>query len=271
MQIVGIMLVRNEDRFVGQALRNVLPFCDRMIVANHQSTDRTGEIVDELRTQYPNLDHYHIRHGHESHTLIQEFAGTPTWVFAVDGDEIYDPEGLVVLRQRLETGEFDSWWIVFGNVLNCIILDESNKNASGYLAPPCRSMTKLYNFNTITAWDGPCGERLHDGRITFKPGYDASKRLNLHESLSWEESPYRCLHMCFLSRSSLERKSDAPIARPSMIDFSMLGPLRSFLYRVARCFGLSISVSPVKKGKYMRGALMTKDVTPFFVDNLSKY
>ena len=39
--IVGIVLVRNEDVFVEQAIRNVAAFCDRIHVADHVSTDRT--------------------------------------------------------------------------------------------------------------------------------------------------------------------------------------------------------------------------------------
>ena len=37
----------------------------------------------------------------ESHFLINGTAGTRTWIFAVDGDEIYDPVGLAKLRQEV--------------------------------------------------------------------------------------------------------------------------------------------------------------------------
>ena len=40
-EIIGIALVRNEDIFVERALRNTIDFCDRLIVADHQSTDGT--------------------------------------------------------------------------------------------------------------------------------------------------------------------------------------------------------------------------------------
>ena len=53
MQVVGIMLVHNEDRFLDRAARNVLGFCDRLIVCDHKSTDGTGEIARQLATAFP--------------------------------------------------------------------------------------------------------------------------------------------------------------------------------------------------------------------------
>src|SRR6185369_15232275 len=96
-------------------------------------------------------------------------------------------------------------WQVFGNVLNCVSADEHTGQASGYLAPPCRSMTKLYNFRAIESWDGAVTHVFANGTIKFNPGYDGSLRLNLHETLSWEDAKFRCLHLCFMARSSLDR------------------------------------------------------------------
>ena len=50
MRVVGIALVRNEDRFVEQSLRNVSSFCDIVVVADHMSTDGTWEIVRSIAT-----------------------------------------------------------------------------------------------------------------------------------------------------------------------------------------------------------------------------
>ena len=42
-QIVGSVLVRNEDVFVEQAIRNVAEFCDRIHAVDHVSSDRTWD------------------------------------------------------------------------------------------------------------------------------------------------------------------------------------------------------------------------------------
>ena len=103
--------------------------------------------------------------------MIAGYAGTPTWVMGVDGDEVYDPGRLGRLRPDLLAGRYDGSFQVMGNVLNVRRLEPSRQVAHGYLAPPCRSMVKLYNFNAIEAWPPPCPERLHGGVITYRPGY----------------------------------------------------------------------------------------------------
>ena len=104
MQIVGISLVRNEDRFVRQALLNVAEVCDRIVVADHMSTDRTPAILEKLSTQLDNLEVCGSAHSAESHALVEDLAGTETWVLSVDGDELYDPGGLRRFRDDLEQG-----------------------------------------------------------------------------------------------------------------------------------------------------------------------
>jgi glycosyltransferase involved in cell wall biosynthesis len=259
-QIVGICLVRNEDVYVERAVRNVLDFCDRVLVADHGSRDRTWEIVQGLATHHDKIECRRIRRTGDSHTWIQQFAGTRTWVFGVDGDEIYDPVGLARFRATLLGGELDRWWVVFGNVLNCMTIDRERNEATGYLAPPCRSMTKLYNFHAISRWDGPCLERLHGGTPVFREGFDASLRLNLHEQASWDESAYRCLHTCFLRRSSRDREGRD---RPNLMDLAA----RGFLERIR--LGFPWRRGPAapgkwKREKYMRGELVSKDASAFF-------
>ena len=204
-KIIGILLAKNEEFFVERAVQNALAFCDEFILVDNESTDRTFEILAGIQKTYPDKVHLHkYRKPGVSHDLIAGFAGTKTWIFGVDGDEIYDPIGLSRMRERVIGGEFDGSWCVFGNVLNVKSLESQSCRATGHLAPPCRSMTKLYNFAAIEAWDGPCQERLHGGTIRFREGYHAGLRYNFHEENEWEASDFRCLHLCFLKRSSVD-------------------------------------------------------------------
>lgn len=260
--IVGIALVRNEDVFVERAIRNVIAFCDLLIVADHQSTDGTGAILRRLATEFAGkLQLVPIREARESHFLISGYADSPTWVFAVDGDEIYDPAGLARLRADLLEGMYEESWLVFGNVLNCTAIDEAAGTATGYLAPPCRSMTKLFNFSLIESWDGAVTHVLANGTIRFKPGYDASRRLNLHEKIPWEQAQFRCLHTCFMRRSSADQAE--AVARPNVSE-SLRGGVttwpRKILDRVLR----RPAISDWKKEKYARGDLVTVDARAFF-------
>jgi len=264
-QIVGIVLVRNEDVFVEQAIRNVAAFCDRIHAVDHVSTDGTWQILQRLERDYPQLDARRSHHAGDSHALLEPYAGTETWVFGVDGDELYDPSRLARFRNELLGGAYDSAFKVASNVLNCVELDQTRRSATGYLSPPSRSITKLYNFTAIDEWRGDGAERLHGGRIAFRDGYDERSVDNIGERLSWDETPLRCLHACFLQRSTAEPpRSGDSYARPileetQLQDRSLVGALKRRLRRR----GIP-EASTWKREKYMRGDLVTVDTSPFF-------
>jgi hypothetical protein len=259
--IIGIALVRNEDVFIERAIRNAVGFCDRIILADHHSTDGTLPILEKVTAAFPGkLEVVRIDHPQESHLLINDYAGSRTWIFAIDGDEIYDPAGLAHFRKELLTGKHDGSWMVFGNVLNCTAIDEVNGTATGYLAPPCRSMTKLFNFHLIESWGGAT-HVCANGTIKFKSGYDASLRLNLHEQVVWEEARFRCLHTCFMRRSSLDADQSHP--RPNVSEtYLRRGLVGSVRKAFDRLLGRPM-VSTWKREKYARGPLVTVDATPF--------
>lgn len=259
-RIVGIALVRNEDRFIAQVLRNALDFCDLIHVADHQSTDRTPEILAALAAESPKLDVRRIREPRESNALLAPYVSTPTWIFGIDGDEIYDPAGLTRLRADLFAGRFDPWWVVFGNVLNCDEIDLERRTASGYLAPPCRSMTKLYNFRMLRALDPTAPQRLHShkGRDVFHEPFHALLRYDLYKETAWDEAEFRCLHACFLPRSSRDGETRA---RENVSE--SLQPIRRLKRLMSRVLGRT-SASDYKREKYMRGPRVTVNAAPFF-------
>jgi hypothetical protein len=262
--IVGIVLLHDEDVFVERAIRNVADFCDRIHAVDHVSTDRTWAILRALERELDHLDVRRVHHAGQSHSLLEPYAGTDTWVFGVDGDELYDHARLASFREQLLGGAYDRAFKVASNVLNCIRLDCQGGTAAGYLSPPSRSITKLYNFGAIDSWAGDGAERLHGGTIVFRPGYDERSVDNIGERLSWDETPLRCLHACFLRRSTTEKEpSGAPTGRPileetTLHDRSWKGTLRRVLHGRR-----PPSVSAWKREKYMRGELVTVDASPF--------
>lgn len=259
-RIVGIFLLKNEDRFVAQAVRNVTRFCDQIIIADNGSTDGTWNLLQDLGEKYSHIELHRIKRPSESHDLISSLAGTETWVFGVDGDEIYDPEGLDRFRPTLLSGSYDDAWAIFGNVLNVTWLSDDGSHAKGYLAAPSRSITKLYNFAAIESWDGPCPERLHGGNPIFRDGYSASKRLDLHSMNSWEQADLRCLHLCFIPRSSRDTRT-ATRRNPAEL---MARGLRGRVMDVFRSLQRREPISDWKREKYMRGELVNKDTVSFF-------
>lgn len=266
-QIIGIMLVHNEDIFIERAIRNVVDFCDKIIITDHQSTDQTYAICQRLAGEFPKIDLRRIEHPSESADAIAPYYGTNTWVFGVDGDEIYDPEGLAVMRKRLMEGNFSDMWCVFGNVLNVTELDLGGKTAKGHLAPPSRPVTKLYNFSIIEDWLDCTEERLHGEKIVFKPGYHFMLRRYLHQELQWDESYFRCLHVPFLTRSSQDGASGLLSTRLNPDEIARMGIETNPLRRLAA--SLKVRLNQLlkrdwKNQKYRRGPLVEKDVSVFF-------
>ena len=263
-QIIGIVLVRNEDLHVERAVRNVVDFCDRLILCDHQSTDGTLPVLERLAATYPHVELHRIGHPRESHDLLKKYAGTDSWIFAVDGDEIYDPEGLRRFRKRLLSGECDHRWMIVGNVLHCDGIDLEMGVARGYAAPPCRSITKLYNFSAIRAWDGDTKERLHGGVPEFLPGYHDHARWQLGEEMPWEKSPLRCLHICFIPRSTLD--GGESYARENIIE-SYYGGIANRLKRIMRRLMGKRLESDWKRDRYARGPRLAMPTGPFFLES----
>jgi len=232
---------------------------------DHVSSDRTWPILQSLAKEYDHVDARRAHHAAESHALIERYSGTKTWIFGVDGDELYDPARLSGFREQLLAGEWAEVFKIASNVVNCIELDPSHRSATGYPSPPSRSITKLYNFAAIESWVGDGSERLHGGTIVFRDSSGEGAVDNIGERLTWEETPLRCLHLCFLRRSSLDSQpGPEPTARPilmetEMHDRSWRGALKRRLRR-----RVQPADSSWKREKYMRGDLVTVDAAPFF-------
>lgn len=264
-RIIGIVLVQNEDIFLEKVLQNIEHFCDHIIIADHNSSDDTAAVAQKFCLEKQYCVYHRINHPRQSHDLIKKYAGQNVWVFAVDGDEVYEPEKLAEFRRCLLAGMYDDRWMLFGNVVNCIDISIDKKTASGYMAPPCRSMTKLYNFNAIVSWDGDCSERLHGGTVVFKPDYDRDKIYFLYKEIPWEESIFRCLHLCFFPRSSKDKQSGGQLLmRKNIADGMSENIFQRFMFRLFKTFGFH-GASPLKREKYMRGEVREVDIRSFML------
>lgn len=264
-QIVGSVQVRNEDIYVEQAVLNILDFCDKVIITDHRSTDSTFEICKRLADEHPKIELSSIESPREAAVAIEPYFGTDTWIFGVDGDEVYDPQGLKIMRRQLLDGAFAKDFCIFGNVLNVTSLDMKRKTARGHLAPPSRSMTKLYNFSMIESWKN-CPERLLGDDLIFKDGFDANLRRYLHEELDWEQSYFRCLHMPFMKRSSAQKiRLSRTRLNPDEINRianETGGMMR--LFRTIQLHLMNFLGRDWKNQKYRRGPRVKKDVAAFF-------
>jgi glycosyltransferase involved in cell wall biosynthesis len=257
-RIVGISLLHNEEYFTPWALANVLPFCDEFLVVENQSSDRTLEKVEALRSAFPSLAVHSVTDPNQSHRFLERYAGQPVWVFGVDGDEVYDPTGLARLRQRLLSGAFDAWWRISGHMLHVTHLDLDQGWARGH---PLPSGTKLYNFGALRSWHEPHRERLHGRNMEFLPGWNRKKVLRLLEVEPWEETDFRSLHLCFYPRTSVDRGPPGLRPNPSEIRAGVFGRAHNLVKNfLARPFSRGLSY---KNRRYRRGETVQRGVGGF--------
>ena len=262
-RIVGIALVRDEDVFVERALTNALRFCDELIAADHRSRDETPRILEQLAAAHPGRVRFErVDEAGNANELLRPYVGQDVWVFGVDGDELYEPDRLDALRRRLLGGELDEWYLIKGNVLHCDELDAAAGTAGGWLAPPARSITKLFNFRALEHWEGQAIEHLYGGRRTFRRGYSDETIYWLRDEHDWASSPFRCLHVCFLRRSS--RQPARQQTRQSVIELGGVPRRRRAIGRLGTLVGRPPE-SDWKLAKYRQGPRVTvDDVAPFF-------
>lgn len=259
--IVGAMIVRNEDLWIEQAVRNIVGFCDVLHIGDNGSTDETREILERVTSDHPHVELRGVPDMRQSHAVVEQYAGADVWVFGVDGDELYDPFGLERLRAELLAGVYSDRWRVKSNVLNAVSVDAEAGTATGYLAPPARPVTKLFNFAALERWRGPSEQLLHGGDRRFRPGFDHDLSANLADRHTWDESYFRCLHCCFVARSSHDD--------PNTTAHSRINPLDVYRQRHAGARAWMRSLRPGARARsdwknhaYRRGELVTVDVRP---------
>jgi glycosyltransferase involved in cell wall biosynthesis len=254
-RIVGIVLVRNEENFVTWAIQNAIDFVDEMLVIDNMSRDATATRLAALAARHPKIRVIKDSQPDRTNRHLQSYIGEDVWVFGLDGDEIYDRDGLSRMRVRVLSGEFARRWSVFGHSLHATVVDLDAGHATGYVSPPAAPATKLYNFAIIDSWHANT-QRLH-GRPALKPGYDFAYGATVGPGARWADSDFRNLHMCFFPRSSLE----ATEVRANITDRSFRNVVRRPVFGALRALGVRGRLadylakrSGLKKPlRYMRG------------------
>lgn len=97
--ITAHCLIKNEEKFVGYAIKSVIEFVDYIIVFDTGSTDQTIEVVKELAKEYPNKIIFEEKGPCDKtrHTQLRQemLDRTKTdWFMILDGDEIWTKRGM---------------------------------------------------------------------------------------------------------------------------------------------------------------------------------
>jgi hypothetical protein len=195
-KIIGICLIKNEDLFIEYAIRNCIDFCDEILILDNKSIDNTFNIITNLKSEYSKIRIISVNNCKDTNKYINKYAGTDTWIFGVDGDEIYDKSGLSNIRKLILDGKFNNYYRIRASTIHVFNLDIEKNQATGYMSPPARHISKLYNFNHLIT-NFPVDERLH-GEVKWNND-------NIYIYSNFNEDNFRCLHLCFINRSSVNR------------------------------------------------------------------
>jgi hypothetical protein len=252
-QIVGVTRVRNEEFFGDWAVANAAAICDRYLVMDNGSTDATRARLEAVAARFPHIEIIDVPDAYDTHKYVEPFADTNTWVLGVDGDEIYDPAGLARVKDAIHAGRFDSFWRVDSATLHVTEMNVSAGRASGYLAPPSRPMTKLYNFSALKSWSQGRHQRLHGKNYVFHDGVTAETVCRDYLETGWDGADLRCLHLCFMPRSPLD--GDAAAHKAGRRNPSETMKQNRLLAKLGRLVGVGTPKRTYKQSNYAVGTI----------------
>lgn len=105
MNVIGLMRVKNEARWIYRCIQSILPVCQRIVVLDDHSTDATPEIlasipgVELIESRFDGLDE-----ARDKNFLLDSVRAEADWVLMIDGDEMLIEHGAsTVLRRAMAT------------------------------------------------------------------------------------------------------------------------------------------------------------------------
>lgn len=89
--ITAHMVVKNEDQYVGYAIKSILPYVDRFLIVDTGSSDKTIEIIQNIKSKKIQFEKMTVKSASEM-TQVRQSQIDQTdggWLWVIDGDEIY--------------------------------------------------------------------------------------------------------------------------------------------------------------------------------------
>jgi glycosyltransferase involved in cell wall biosynthesis len=202
--IVGMMRIKNEQRWIARVLDSMMPVCERVFILDDNSTDDTRQIC----RQFPKVTLFESPFAGQStqevrdknYLIGQVEAEIPagSWIVAIDGDEQIADGGCDVIRNLTENpSRADS----FRFHVKYLWDSESQWRVDGIYAEFYRP--SMFRLQPGQRFESSAGGGFHCGNV---PVHGASQRVPVH-----------LLHYGYLHRADRLRKFDwynAPDKQP---------------------------------------------------------
>ncbi len=219
-KIWGNMIVKNEDRNIWFSIMSVIKHLDRLIIYDTGSTDKTVEIIQLVKKEFPKkiifkevgeVDSF------EMTTLRQKMLDETNsdWFLLIDGDEVWWEKSIQNILEVIEkTG--DNIYCIVNPVINLVgdIYHYQKKSLGKY-----KILDKIGHFNIRAI------NRKIKG-LNVKNEYPLEGFLDEHETLLQNQLAERIyfsnepiLHFSNLKRSSTDGADNLAVKRSSKIKF----------------------------------------------------
>jgi len=146
IKISGIIIARNEEKMIGEALDSLL-FCDEILVIDNGSTDKTKQIAESKNAKI-----YELRTNDFSE--LRNFAlnkAEGDWVLYLDADERIDDELKNSIKENISN---DSKYSAF-------FLKRKNYYFGSHEWPYIEKLERLFKKEKLKQWQG----KLHESPI----------------------------------------------------------------------------------------------------------
>ncbi len=164
MSLTVHCLVKNEEKFVGFAIKSVVDFVDKLIVFDTGSTDQTVEIIKNLTKEYPDKIIFEekgpcdkLRHTQLRQEMLDR---TKTeWFMILDGDEIWTvravEEAVRIMQENKTIGcILTPYYLCAGDIFH-----HSVRGKYVYDGVKIHALARIFRVMPEVKWNlGPYGE-----------------------------------------------------------------------------------------------------------------
>ena len=101
--ISALIVAQNEEQYIELCIRSIEPYVEEIIFVDNASTDRTREIVQNIKIDKIKIYDYPFT---ENQGELRQFSldqATQDWIWQIDADEIYPPEACRTIREAVRT------------------------------------------------------------------------------------------------------------------------------------------------------------------------
>ncbi len=114
--ITAHCIIKNEENFVGFAIRSVIDYVEKVLIFDTGSTDKTVDIIEQLVKEYPKKIIFEKKGDcpKEKHSVLRQEMLDKTrtdWFMIVDGDEVHTKRGMEEAIDLINSRD-DLDWIV---------------------------------------------------------------------------------------------------------------------------------------------------------------